>query len=382
MVNERGTDCQYAPRECRHFDVNDFRFAINHAVHFQRAYYSYIPNHLHWIPRIFRSFFPSFPVEIGSVVTEKFKAQWFYLTPFKPEDPVVVKKKYDGFIRVSCQNMPTKKFDFVVLYVHGGAFLLGSPLLYLNIFGKVMKCGEENGVNIGFLGVEYTLAPEKAFPTQIREVEGAFELLLEEGYSSDQILFAGDSAGGNISLASVVLCRKLQREVPRAVIALSPWLDLTCNRMSASPNNAFDWIGGTKEEYAKLVYMYTQGHEVTDPLVSPIYADLKGFPDVLLLYGGREILYDDCVHFVQRAKEAGVKVRVAIDEHATHVFPLLNTLTGERTAEIENAVKEIVNFILSLTKHKQTVLISDTPESKIEVYLLEEAHILRGEFHI
>jgi acetyl esterase/lipase len=299
----------------KHFDVNDFRFAINHGVHFNWFFYSYLPNHIYWIPRLFRRFIPAFAVEIGSVVTGRFKANWFYLGKdgHQPE-----KKKYDGFIRVTSRNVPARKFDYVVLYTHGGAFLLGSPQLYYNIYGPVMKYAREHGVSVGFFSVEYTLAPEKAFPTQIREAESAFEFLLEEGYDANQILFMGDSAGGNLAFATAVLCRRLQRAAPRAVIAISPWLDLTCEKMSSSGNKAYDWIScGTKEELNRLVYMYTQGHDVTDPLVSPMYADLKGFPDVLLIYGGKEILYEDCVHFAQKAKENGVKVRVSIDERTS-----------------------------------------------------------------
>lgn len=224
--------------------------------------------------------------------------------------------------------------DKVIFFVHGGGYVSGSCSDHRIHVAKFVK-----GTNIGALLFEYRLAPEHPFPAALDDSVATYRWLLGQGVSSSHIVFAGDSAGGGLCLATLLALRDQGIPLPSAAAAISPWTDLTCSGRSYRIN-ARKCLSpeGTWTAFSKH---YTGTHDPELPWISPLYGDLHGLPPLLIYAGGDEILRDDAVSFAEKAQSAGVDVTLRIGEGLFHCFPVCAPLFPEAT----QAMAEICTFI-------------------------------------
>ena len=192
--------------------------------------------------------------------------------------------------------------------------------------------------NIRSLVINYRLAPEHPHPAALEDAITAYRWLLTQGYDPSQIVIAGDSAGGGLALAALLALLDAGEPLPAGAVCISPWTDLALTGASMRSKAKVDHIldPNSLEMYARY---YAGIDEVTSPLLSPLYADLKGLPPLLIQVGGDEILLDDATRLAEQAREAGVDVTLEIWDEMFHVFQLVSFLP-----ETQKAVKHITDF--------------------------------------
>lgn len=202
-----------------------------------------------------------------------------------------------------------------ILYFHGGSFVFGSPETALSLTGNLVA-------RTGFrsFSLDYRLAPEHPFPAAIDDTVAAYRALLDSGVDPAGIVFAGDSAGGGLTVTTCLAARAAGLPLPAAIVAFSPGLDGTgsgesmVTRADADPIIHPEAIGQTRA-------MYLAGQDPRQELVSPVlFADLTGFPPMLLQVGTNEILLDDSTRMATRARAAGVDVILDVTADVPHVF--------------------------------------------------------------
>lgn len=169
----------------------------------------------------------------------------------------------------------------------------------------------------------------------------AYEWLLKNGYREDQIIVAGDSAGGGLALALCLCLKENGRALPCGIVAMSPWTDMTASGPSYEENFENDPLFGGTEDSMIYNREYAAGEDLTNPYLSPLFGEYEGFPPMLIQVGSYEMLLSDSVLLAQKAKEVGVKVRLSIYEGMFHVFQMA-PLT---LPECKRAWVEIGHFI-------------------------------------
>jgi acetyl esterase/lipase len=222
----------------------------------------------------------------------------------------------------------------VILYLHGGAYALGSINSHRELIARLVLAS-----NCKALAINYRLAPENPFPAALEDSVQAYSWLLSRGVQPSQICFAGDSAGGGLAMATLFAMREQGIPFPAGVFCFSPWLDLTLSGDSVSKNMQLDPIlSGTILQ--KYVNYYIGNHITNDPLISPLFGDLRVLPPIHLQSGRNEILLDDSVRFYEKAKQAGVDVSLKIWDDMFHVFQLFSFLP-----ETQESMKQVSAFV-------------------------------------
>jgi epsilon-lactone hydrolase len=222
----------------------------------------------------------------------------------------------------------------LIFYVHGGGYVSGSCSDHRNI---VSKFAVQTGVTN--LVYEYRLAPEHPFPAGLEDSVRLYRQVFASGYKPENILIAGESAGGGLCLAILLALKQQGIPMPAAAVAISPWTDLTCsgesyrtkNKKSAAPMNSWTVFSNH----------YAGGHRLSDPLISPIFGDMKGLPPLFINSGEDDELFDDGRLFAEKAKAAGVDVIFRAGHKQIHCYPLLAPMFPEAT----EAMEEIVGFV-------------------------------------
>ena len=226
-----------------------------------------------------------------------------------------------------------------VLYFHGGWYMVGSPETALALTGNLVA-------RTGFraYSLDYRLAPEHPFPAAIDDALSAYRALLEEGVDPASIVFAGDSAGGGLSVTTCLAARTAGLPMPAAIAAFSPTLDLTLSSESMVTKAGIDPYFGP-EDVRPLIAAYLAGQDPNHELASPVlHADLAGFPPVLLQVGKNEVLLDDSTRMAERARAAGVDVILDVTDDVPHVFQNLAGVLDEADQALDRAA-------LFLTQH-------------------------------
>ncbi|QSO50749.1 alpha/beta hydrolase [Alicyclobacillus curvatus] len=202
-----------------------------------------------------------------------------------------------------------------ILYFHGGSYVLGSPETAMPLTGNLVS-----RTSIRSISLDYRLAPEHPFPAALDDALAAYRALLEEGISATSIVFAGESAGGGIAVSTCLMAREAGLPMPAAVVAFSPGLDKTRSGASMDSKAGVDPFF-TRESFTHTDAMYLAGQDPNHELVSPArFANLTGFPPLLLQVGGNEVLLDDSTQMADRAREAGVDVILDVTADVPHVF--------------------------------------------------------------
>ncbi len=246
------------------------------------------------------------------------------------------------FIQVIAGRVPSEWLipdnspaDRALLYIHGGAWFMGSTNSHR---GLVSQIAYASGIRA--LSINYSLSPEHPFPAGLEDCIAAYEWLRQSGVEAKRIVVAGDSAGGNLTLALLVALRDTDLPLPAGAIALSPATDLAFTGESLRSRLHLDPIfshGGSP----RIIQDYITIHDPHDPLISPLYADLHGLPPILIHVGDHEVLLDDTVRFGERAAAAGVNIKVVVWPEMVHVFQIYFPILPEA----RQSIKQVSEFI-------------------------------------
>ncbi|ARM88015.1 alpha/beta hydrolase family protein [Rhizobium sp. CIAT894] len=218
----------------------------------------------------------------------------------------------------------------VILYIHGGGFSGGSIRTHSLLAGSLAKAASSD-----VLLIEYRLTPEYTYPAQINDALTAYRWLLDNGYRSDNVVVAGDGAGGNIAIETVLRQRQAAKPLPAAVVALSPITDLAATGGSMTANADSDPLLG-KASIETLRKAYLGSRSPTDPQASPLYADMAGFPPLLLQVGSGEALLDDTLRLADKARQAGVDVTTEVWPGMPHQWQLFPSLLDDADRSSQN----------------------------------------------
>jgi acetyl esterase/lipase len=209
---------------------------------------------------------------------------------------------------------PVSDCDRHVLYLHGGAYALGSPSCYRHVTWRLARAARAC-----VLAIDYRLAPEHPFPAALDDAKAAYRWLLAEGADPARIALIGDSAGGGLVLALLMKLRDEGFALPAATVALSPWTDLALTGASLARNARADPMLDVKVIPA-LARNYLAGADPRTPYASPLYGNPAGLPPTLIQVGSDEILHDDAVRMAEKMRSAGCRVELEIWPRMPHVW--------------------------------------------------------------
>jgi monoterpene epsilon-lactone hydrolase len=200
----------------------------------------------------------------------------------------------------------------VLIYLHGGSFIYGSPLgSHREMIARLATAA---GARV--LAVAYRRVPEHTFPAAIDDTLAAYAALLASGVPRVRVLLAGDSAGGNLVAAALLALRDPGEQLPAGGVMLSPWVDLAARGGSLESNSGLDW--GTADQFARWAEAYLGGTDPRAALASPAHAELRGLPPLLVEVGGCEMLHDQVAAFAARARDAGVDAELHVHDDMVH----------------------------------------------------------------
>ncbi|MBY0501306.1 MAG: alpha/beta hydrolase [Alphaproteobacteria bacterium] len=231
-----------------------------------------------------------------------------------------------------------KPSKHTILYLHGGAYIYGFE--HVGNMYKAFLANLSLTANANIWAPDYRLAPEYPFPAALEDSQLAYLTLLEKNIDPQTLFIMGDSAGGGLALALLLKLRDQGLPLPRGGITLSAWTDLAITgdsiitRATKDPLFNGDLLRG-------VVRHIVSEKNSKDPYISPLYGEYKGLPPLLMIVGGREILFDDTLRVVEKAKRAGVNVNFDIYEEMFHVFPLFSDVFPEG----HNAINKIALFM-------------------------------------
>ena len=222
-------------------------------------------------------------------------------------------------------NAPGVREDHVVIYYHGGGYVMGSIDTHEELMSRISR-----ETNARVLGIDYRLAPEAPFPAAVEDGLAAYRWVLSQGISPANILLGGDSAGGGLTLATMLAARKESISMPAGGILFSPWTDLTASGVSVKSREGVDPMIPNRDILITIAANYHT--DTTEPLVSPLLADLTGLPPLLIQVGDAELLLDDSTRLAERAKATGVTAELQVWDEAPHVFQALGQLPEAQDA--------------------------------------------------
>ncbi len=230
--------------------------------------------------------------------------------------------------------------DAVILYLHGGAYCLGSITTHRSMVSFIAKAARAKA-----LIIDYRLAPENPFPAAVEDAVSAYRWLLAQGVSPQKLIMAGDSAGGGLSVATLVDLKQKGELLPAAAVCLSPWVDLEGIGASMTAKAEVDPMI-QREGLMEMAKAYLAKADPKTPLAAPMYANLKGLPPLLIQVGTAETLLDDSIRLTERAKQAGVQVVLESRDDMIHVWQMF---VGMGVPESKDAVDGIARFIQQYT---------------------------------
>jgi len=219
----------------------------------------------------------------------------------------------------------------VVLYFHGGVYVMGDAALAADLASQVGRRTQAKAIS-----VDYRLAPEHPYPAAVDDALAAYEALLNNGTAPSDIIFAGESAGGGLAVATLVNARDHGLPLPAAAYAMSPYADLTLAGTSIDAKGELDPLLSRKALEARIPD-YTAGQDAALGLISPIFADLSGLPPLIIQGGSHEVLLDDAVRLARAAAAADVEVTLEITPGVPHVFQAYQAILDEGAAALDNA---------------------------------------------
>ncbi len=232
-------------------------------------------------------------------------------------------------------NRPHPKTK-VILYCHGGGFSTGSTKYARTVTSKLALA-----TSMEVLAFDYRLAPEHPYPAALEDAMKAWNHLMLQGYGAENVIVAGDSAGGNMALALVLKLKEEKRMLPKGLVLFSPWTDMTCSgasleeRVTGDPVLTPEYLYQIREDYA-------HGESYESPYLSPLFGELKGFPPTYIQVGENEILYSDSVRLYEKLCDENVEARIDKYDKMWHVFQMSPIKTAQE------AISKCAEFIFDL----------------------------------
>jgi acetyl esterase/lipase len=225
-----------------------------------------------------------------------------------------------------------------LLFLHGGGGVTGLYNSHRWMVGHIaLACG------IRALLPDYRLAPEHPFPSGLDDCVTAYRWLLSKGYQPERIVLAGDSLGGMLTISLLLALHQINQPLPKAAVCISPNTDPTCSGLTMRTNAWKDAILSPK--YARtMMKLYVNGHDMHDPLLAPLQADLRGLPPILIQAGADEILLEDSVRFAECAKAAGTKVKLEVWPHMWHDWHMCVPSLPEANQAIDHIAKSVKSY--------------------------------------
>ena len=225
--------------------------------------------------------------------------------------------------------------DRVVQYVHGGGYVIGNAHYYKRLTGHIAKA-----VGCRVLSVDYRLAPEHPHPAAVEDSTTAYRWLLGQGYAPAHLAISGDSAGGGLTLATLLALRDAGTALPAAAVPISPWVDMEATGDTMTTNADNDALVHAPMLLA-MAGMFLGGHNPKDPLVAPIHADFTGIAPLYIQVGGHETLLDDAKRVAAAARRDGVDVTLEVFPEMQHVFQI----GAGHVPESDDAIAKIGAFL-------------------------------------
>ncbi len=269
------------------------------------------------------------PVDQNSSV-EDLRAGLEAMTTLMPPSPDVCCEKIDsGGVPAEWVVAPGADAERVVLYLHGGGYVLGSINTHRDLASRLSRAA---GARV--LLIDYRLAPEHPHPAAVEDASAAYRWLLRGGADPSRIAVAGDSAGGGLTVAALVALRDAGEALPAAGVCLSPWVDLEGLGESMTTKASVDPMV-QRDGLLKMAALYLSGLPPTTPLAAPLHADLSGLPPLLIQVGTGETLLDDSTRLAKRATAAGVQVTLEPWDDMIHVWQAFAVMLPEGQQAIE-----------------------------------------------
>lgn len=232
------------------------------------------------------------------------------------KDTLIREIEIDGMYGewVSVDRAHMKKY--VILYCHGGGYMTGSCL-----YARTLTTKLATSTSMDVFCFDYRLAPENPYPAAAGDAMRAWNYLMLLGYGARDVIVAGDSAGGNMALSLTLKLKEEGRLLPRGLVLMSPWTDLTSGGRSHETRAALDPVLD-KEYLDKAIAAYVREDELTNPLISPLFGDFAGFPPTYIQVGDNEILLNDATELHKKMIKQNVSVKLDVFKGMWHVFQM------------------------------------------------------------
>lgn len=235
-------------------------------------------------------------------------------------------------------SAPKAVEEWVLYYLHGGGYTHESISMYREMISRLARAA-----GVRALAIDYRLAPENPFPAAVEDSLAAYRWLSSSGVDPSKVIIGGDSAGGGLTVATMVALRDAGEPLPAAGVCISPWVDMEGIGKSMITKAEVDPMV-TKEVITERAELYLGKADPRTPLAAPIYAELRGLPPLLIQVGTSEVLLDDATRLAERARSAGVYVTLETWEDMFHVWHSYAAMLPEG----QQAIERVGEFIRKL----------------------------------
>ena len=243
----------------------------------------------------------------------------------------------ENFSMKFLSKVENPRLDKVILQLHGGGYVAKIKNSYYNMATYYSEAGD----GISVLSPDYRVAPEDPYPAALEDALDSYRWLLDRGWKGEQIIVAGDSAGGGLAMTLTMYLRDHNMPLPCGIVAMSPWTDLTASGESYTLNYELDPLFGNSKETMIYENDYAGNHDKKSPYISPIYGEFSQFPPMLIQVGSTEMLLSDSITAASMADIAGVEVRLSVYDDMFHVFQM----SGKLFPEAKKAWEEVEQFL-------------------------------------
>lgn len=250
-------------------------------------------------------------------------------------EDVSCEKVNAGGVPAEWITTPEASLERVIYYFHGGGYVLGSVNTHREMISRLARAAGAKA-----LAIDYRLAPENPFPAAVEDSVAAYRWLLSSGVKPDRVVIAGDSAGGGLTVATLLALRDAGEPLPAAGVCISPWVDLECKWKSLMPD-AEDTGMLVRESVLQMAKAYLGSADPSTPLASPVCAELTGLPPLLIQVGTAGDLFDDATRLAARATDDGVDATLDCWEEMIHVWHMFAAILPEG----QQAIERIGEFI-------------------------------------
>ena len=215
---------------------------------------------------------------------------------------------------ISVNRAHMKKY--IILYCHGGGYSTGSSL-----YARTLTTKLASSTSMDVLSFDYRLAPENPYPAAVEDAMRVWNYLMLLGYGARDVIIAGDSAGGNLALSLVLKLKEQGRLLPRGLVLMSPWTDLTSSGQTHQTRAELDPVLDAPY-LERMIENYARGQDLKNPLISPLFGNFTGFPPTYIQAGDNEILLSDATMLHEKMIEENVSVKLDVFKGMWHVFQM------------------------------------------------------------